>query len=86
MRREEYEGIPARWLMVPAGVEIDLDPPCAAVCRRCGGAVRPDGAAGRTARPDPPSAAQAGRSSQAAETDGAGSCAGKRGRTYSASS
>jgi hypothetical protein len=31
MRREEHEGIPARWLMVPAGVEIDLDPPCGAV-------------------------------------------------------
>lgn len=50
MRHDEYDRAPARWLMVPAGVEIDLDPPCgagrrpdeeyaarhAAVCRRCG--------------------------------------------------
>lgn len=28
MRHEEHERTQARWLMVPAGVEIDLDPPC----------------------------------------------------------
>ncbi|MFE9251309.1 hypothetical protein [Streptomyces sp. NPDC007088] len=48
MPLDEHEGIPARWLMVPAGVDIDLDPPPpptppqsdsarhAAVCRHCG--------------------------------------------------
>ncbi|MER6424947.1 hypothetical protein [Streptomyces sp. NPDC001137] len=30
MRHEEYGKVPARWLMVPAGVEIDLEPPCGA--------------------------------------------------------
>jgi hypothetical protein len=52
MRHEEYESVPARWLMVPAGVEIDLDPPCRAVrpVRRRGGerdkrAEHPEGGA-----------------------------------------
>ncbi|MEU1519622.1 hypothetical protein ABZ490_47200 [Streptomyces sp. NPDC005811] len=31
MRQEEYATVPARWLMVPAGVEISLEPPCGAV-------------------------------------------------------
>ncbi|MCX2927449.1 MULTISPECIES: hypothetical protein [unclassified Streptomyces] len=35
MRHEEHGRAPARWLMVPAGVEIDLDPPC--------GSARPAG-------------------------------------------
>ncbi|MDU0256395.1 hypothetical protein RVN83_25495 [Streptomyces sp. PU10] len=27
MPLDEHEGIPARWLMVPAGVELELTPP-----------------------------------------------------------
>ncbi|MBQ0827210.1 hypothetical protein [Streptomyces tagetis] len=53
--RQEYEALPARWLMVPAGLEIELDPPGGA-CRRCGG-PRPAPAAS----PPPPRGGTPGR-------------------------
>ncbi|GAA4800737.1 hypothetical protein [Streptomyces ziwulingensis] len=43
MPLDEHEGLPARWLMVPAGVEIDLGP--AYPPRPCGEVT-----AGRTPR------------------------------------
>lgn len=61
MPLDEHEGVPARWLMVPAGVDIDLDPPHppappqgdparhADVCRHCG--VRPPASPPRLPRP-----------------------------------
>ncbi|MET7453908.1 hypothetical protein ABZT03_18905 [Streptomyces sp. NPDC005574] len=67
MRRDEHEAIPARWLMVPAGVEIDLDPPCAATCHHCRPhpPARQDAAPGPTAAPD--AAAPSGHTTGAGE-------------------